>query len=350
MTVAIIGCGRIGRVHAAALRAAGGTPRLVVCDPNAEAAARAAASFGAAEWYADTSQLLAAERPNVVHVCTPPATHVPVAVRALEIGAHVLVEKPMALDSTETARLWAALRTRPGALCVDHNFLFEPEMLTARRWVAEGRIGTVFAADVFYGVDQMPGDPGPGAWAGELPGGRFTDLLPHGLYLLRHFLGELRVVSAASNGTNGAQTELRALLEGERGLGAVHVSLATVPWELGLTLRGTGGTIRVDLARQRAIITRPVTASRRSLAVARLALSTGLQTGLGAARRVTGKLTGTLRGYPGMRALITRFHANVRADLPPPVSFADGAAVATLLARIRHRLAAGGPVAVRRSA
>src|SRR6185295_3262165 len=106
--------------------------------------------------------------------CTPPATHASLAVRALRSGARVLVEKPMALTTEECGRIASALRPDPGRLCVDHNFLFEPEVLLARRWVAEGRIGRAVAVDAFYGVDTLAGAAGPGAWSAALPGGRFT--------------------------------------------------------------------------------------------------------------------------------------------------------------------------------
>src|SRR5262249_20220924 len=153
----------------------------------------------------------------------------------------------------------------------------------------------------------------------------------HPLYLLMHFLGEVHGVNArqASAGT-GEPTELAALLECEGGLGTLHVSLATVPWELGLTIRGTTGTIRVDLARQRAILARP-RGGPRPIAAARLGASIAFQTAAGVLDRVHGKLSGRLRGYPGMRALVQRFYAAVRDGLPPPVPYTDGAAVAAVL-------------------
>lgn len=340
MKVALVGAGRIGRVHANAIRRQPGIERLVICDPDGNAAGRAASDFGAAASYDDVERMLDAEQPNVVHVCTPPATHAPAALAALAAGAHVLVEKPMVLGSDEVAQLAAELRDRPGALCVDHNFLFEPEMITARTWVAEGSIGEVVSAEMFYGVDSLPGEVGPGSWSQALPGGRFTDLLPHGLYLLMHYLGDVRGVSARRGRRLSASsaTELGVLLDCERGLGTVRVSLASAPWELGLTIRGTAGTIRVDLARQRAVVARHRGRGPRKVAQIVLALDLAAQNAVGAVRRITGKLDGKLGGYPGMRTLISRFYASVRNDLPPPVSFDDGARVVAAIERVRSSL------------
>ena len=339
MKVALIGAGRIGRVHADAIRRQVGIERLVVCDPDAAAAARAASDFGAAASYDDVGRMLDAERPNVVHVCTPPATHASVALAALASGARVLVEKPMVLVSDEVMQLAAALRDRPGALCVDHNFLFEPEMITARGWVAAGQIGEVVAAEMFYGVESVQAGSGPGAWSQTLPGGRFTDLLPHAVYLLMHLLGEARGVSARrGRRVDAPATELGVVLDCERGLGTVRVSLASQPWELGLTIRGTAGTIRVDFARQAAILARHRGTGSRKVGQVVLALDVAAQGAVGAVRRVVGKLNGRLGGYPGMRTLITRFYSSVRNDLPPPVSFDDGARVVAVIERVRTGL------------
>src|SRR5262249_40215134 len=134
-------------------------------------------------------------------------------------------------------------------------------------------------------------------------------------------------------------TELGVLLDCERGLGTVRVSLASQPWELGLTIRGTAGTIRVDFARQRAVVARhrrgrlPRQAAQIGLGVAVAAPNAA-----GAVRRIVGKLNGRLNGYPGMRTLIARFYASVRNDLPPPVSFDEGARVVAAIERVRSGL------------
>jgi predicted dehydrogenase len=345
MKVAVVGCGRIARAHADAIRGLEDGAALVFCDPDLDAARRTAVACGGGPAYGAVDDCLAAERPDVVHVCTPPDAHAGLAVRALSAGAAVLVEKPLALSRAETAIIAAALRQRPGALCIDHNFLFEPCMLTARGWVSAGRIGRVLAADVFYGVDPLPGDTGPGAWVRALPGGRFTDVLPHALYLARHFLGDVERVAACDGAGPAGRTDLGVTLACARGLASVRVSLAATPWELGVVLRGEEGTIRIDLARQRAILAHVPRGAGRRVTQLRVAAATAAQTALGVVDRALGKATGRLRGYPGMRALIAAFHRSVRDGLPPPVPFQDGAAVVAALETILACLRAGEALA-----
>ena len=345
MKVAVVGCGRIGRVHAAAVRDLATGAALVFCDPDEDAARRTAASFGGGAVYRSVDDCLAAERPAVVHVCTPPDTHADLAIQALSAGAAVLMEKPLALSRAQTAMIAAALRERPGALCVDHNFLFEPCMRSARGWVSSGRIGRVLAADVFYGVDPLPGDAGPGAWAKALPGGRFTDVLPHAIYLARHFVGDVERVAACDGAGPAGLTDLGVTLACRRGLASLRVSLAATPWELAVVLRGEEGTIRVDLARQRAVLVRAPRGAGRRTTQLRVAAATAAQTAFGVVDRALGKATGRLRGYPGMRALIAAFHRSVRDGLPPPVTFEDGAAVVAALETIGACLRAADDLA-----
>src|SRR4029453_11236424 len=100
--------------HGAAVRGLGAGAALVYCDRDEAAARRTAASLGGGPAYAAVDDCLAAERPDVVHVCTPPDTHAYLAVRALSAGAAVLVEKPLALSRAETTGTPAGRGPRAG--------------------------------------------------------------------------------------------------------------------------------------------------------------------------------------------------------------------------------------------
>ncbi len=71
---------------------------------------------------------MAAEaRLDVVHVLTPPDTHYDAARRALEVGLHVLIEKPLCIDRDDCRRLLQLAHERGLSLGVNHNFLFTDE-------------------------------------------------------------------------------------------------------------------------------------------------------------------------------------------------------------------------------
>ena len=107
---AIVGTGAIAHAHAAAIAAYPHAELVAVTDRSRESADAFAEKYGAPSVYDDLDTLLASERPDVVHVCTPPVAHRDQSVAASRAGAHVIVEKPPApsLDELDDMRSAAA--------------------------------------------------------------------------------------------------------------------------------------------------------------------------------------------------------------------------------------------------
>jgi predicted dehydrogenase len=109
--IAFVGAGNIARVHARALAGpvADGTAALVAAtDTDARAVARLAAEAGLGRTYPSLADLLEREQPDLVHLCTPPGTHHPLALACLRAGTSVLVEKPPAISLREFDEIAAA--------------------------------------------------------------------------------------------------------------------------------------------------------------------------------------------------------------------------------------------------
>lgn len=96
----IVGCGGIAQVHAQALAALDGVELCAFADRRKERAEEFAVRYGAgrAQSYGDLEEMLAVERPDVVHICTPHYLHVPMAVKVLESGGAAFMEKPPAIS------------------------------------------------------------------------------------------------------------------------------------------------------------------------------------------------------------------------------------------------------------
>ena len=97
MKIAVVGTGYIAaRRHIPAWKRLTGKAELVaLCDADAARAEECAGRFEVPSFYSDLGQLLERERPDLVDICTPPRSHLGVALQAMDGGAHVLVEKPM---------------------------------------------------------------------------------------------------------------------------------------------------------------------------------------------------------------------------------------------------------------
>ena len=93
-SAALVGCGDISAIHIDALTRLN-LPIVGVCDTVAERAEQVANTLGVPA-FTDHQELLEHTTPDVVHVCTPHAEHLPVALDVLDGGHHLLVEKPLA--------------------------------------------------------------------------------------------------------------------------------------------------------------------------------------------------------------------------------------------------------------
>jgi predicted dehydrogenase len=115
LRTAIVGSGFVARVHAAAVRDFGGRV-VAVCSRTRAGAEELAMEIGAAAF--DSLEDALGSGVDVVHVCTPNALHAEQTLRALEHGAHVVCEKPLATSTAESAQMLAALESsgRVGAV------------------------------------------------------------------------------------------------------------------------------------------------------------------------------------------------------------------------------------------
>ncbi|MBI2942066.1 MAG: Gfo/Idh/MocA family oxidoreductase [Chloroflexi bacterium] len=159
LRVAVAGCGVHGTHHHLANYARFPDVEVVgVCDANPDRAAAAAAQYGVAHWYADHRALLDAHRPEVVSVCTPPASHCAITRDALAAGADVLCEKPLAASLAEAETMVEAARRHGRLLSIGLQTRYVPAAAYLRELIASGRLGRVFHSRVWCGhVMNIPG-------------------------------------------------------------------------------------------------------------------------------------------------------------------------------------------------
>ncbi|MFZ2879444.1 MAG: Gfo/Idh/MocA family oxidoreductase, partial [Phototrophicaceae bacterium] len=139
----VIGTGFIGPVHVEALRRIGVHVRGVL-GITPEKSRAAADSMRLEVAYDDFQSVLDDPQVDSIHITTPNKTHLEFSKRALLAGKHVICEKPLAMDATETAELVALSRSRPNQIAaVNYNKRFYPLVQHAREAVAAGEIGEV---------------------------------------------------------------------------------------------------------------------------------------------------------------------------------------------------------------
>jgi len=340
LKVGVVGGGVIAATHVPYIKKAGG--RIVgAADVSLVRANELADRFAIRNIYRSVEELIDAEHPEVVHVLTPPHTHAAVAVAALERGVHVLVEKPMANTLAEVEAMTRAAQRGGAMLTVDHNRLFDPVMLEARRLVAEGELGDLVGVDSF-----QSGNASERPWLDRLPGGGIGDLVPHPLYLQLAFLGHVRDMEVMTTAGGGRLEEVRVLMQGDEGVsGVLTISTRAYPHLNTLKLYGTRMTIEVNLNNMTLVKRRDYAVPKiiaKSLPNLDEAWSLVKQT----AANTVNFLRGRVRYYPGMGILIDRFYTALRSGGQAPVSIAEGTEVVRVTEEIWRQV---GDRAVTRS-
>ena len=155
VSAAVTGTGFIGPVHVEALKRLGVNVAGVL-GSSPEKSRKAAATMGLAKAYGSFDEFLADDEVDVVHITTPNRLHFDEASRALEAGKHVLCEKPLAMNSTESAQLVEMARRAKGQVAgVNYNVRFYPLCLEASDMVKRGDLGDVYSVCGSYAQDWL---------------------------------------------------------------------------------------------------------------------------------------------------------------------------------------------------
>ena len=152
--VAVVGAGFIGPVHVEGLRRAGAAVTGLL-DMTPEKSRQAAARLGLARAYDSLDQLLNDPEVQAVHITTPNRFHFEMASAALRAGKHVLCEKPLAMDSRESAELVRLAGASGVAAGVNYNIRYYPLCQEAAQRVREGVLGEVFHVTGGYVQDWL---------------------------------------------------------------------------------------------------------------------------------------------------------------------------------------------------
>ncbi|RQS40908.1 Gfo/Idh/MocA family protein [Burkholderia sp. Bp8990] len=153
LTAAIIGAGMIGEIHLRAARLAGARIAGIV----ASTPERTSAAAGRLDVRAYPSADAAIDDPavDVVHICTPNATHHQLAMAALAAGKHVICEKPLAIHADQAAELVAAAARADRVATVPFVYRYHPMVREARARVQTGGIGALHMIHGSYLQDWL---------------------------------------------------------------------------------------------------------------------------------------------------------------------------------------------------
>lgn len=256
LTVAIIGCGRIGSRHAKVIQSdLFGKVRLIAAaDVNPSKKIKFSESFGI-PCFSTTNELLHSlpSNLNLAIVCTSSGDHFRTAKEILNSGINVLIEKPITLrlsDAEELIKL--AERNRLKIYVVKQN-RFNPAIQFSHKAFKDGVIGKPFFASIRVlwcrNLDYYQQDSWRGTWS--LDGGALINQAIHHLDILQWFLGDVDSVSAIGGKVNNprdAFDTIAGYVRFKNGvIASVQVSSAVQPKDLEASfgLFGTAGSFEI---------------------------------------------------------------------------------------------------------
>ncbi|NQX63287.1 Gfo/Idh/MocA family protein [Paenibacillus qinlingensis] len=194
--IGIIGAGNIGNVHMETFKTIPWAQLAGVTDVYLPLAEMRAKDHNIEQVYANSDKLLADPSIDAVVIAVSNEWHAPIAVKALEAGKHVMLEKPMAIDLISARQIVEAERKSGKILMIPHQMRWEAASIAVKEQVEKGALGHIYHAKASY--MRRKGIPGWGTWFTQMDksgGGPLIDLGVHMLDLTLYLMGNPKPVS-----------------------------------------------------------------------------------------------------------------------------------------------------------
>lgn len=194
MKVALIGIGGMGFNHFKQYAKIEGAQVIAVADVRTDMAKEKVADENI-HIYASMDELLANETPDMIDICTPSYMHAEMSVKALELGYHVVCEKPMALTSADTEKMKKAAEKTGKNFMIAHVVRFMKPYMYLKKVIDSGEFGKLIHLDMKR-LSSIP------TWSWEdwmrdvkKSGGTPIDLSIHDLDFVQYVFGQPKQVS-----------------------------------------------------------------------------------------------------------------------------------------------------------
>lgn len=194
---AVVGCGHIGKRHAEMITRDEKAELVALCDirPKEELGIEAYT----VPFAKNLDELLEiASDVDVINICVPNGLHAEMAIRAIEAGHHVVIEKPMALTLADAERvIYTSLRYRKQVFCVMQN-RYSPPSVWIKEMVDSGKLGQIYMVQLNCYWNRDDRYYKPGGWHGDarLDGGTLFTQFSHFIDIMYWLFGDICDIQA----------------------------------------------------------------------------------------------------------------------------------------------------------
>ena len=351
LKVGIVGCGKIADSHIEEIQKLSCARVVAVCDLEPILAEQLACRYSVPHWYTDFDHMLSECRPDVIHIATPPHSHLTLARKSAEAGCHVFLEKPLALNATEGRLLIECLQQNRRKMTINYWPQFETPALALKELIAKGELGETVHIESYYGYD-LAGGFGQAVfsddrhWVHQLPGKLFQNIIDHALNKITPFLSDetLEIIARAyrrqqlnDGNRNDVLDELRVMILGDRV--SAYVTFCSHARPVGHFMRvyGTKNTAHVDFTFRTMLVEGKQTvpsAFGRLLPPFRSTWHSLRQ----ATHNVREFAGSRFHYFAGLNRLISLFYQGIICDTPVPIPYAEMLRVSEIIDEISAQI------------
>ena len=336
LNVGIVGCGKIADGHVEAIQKLECARVAAVCDLEPILAEQLARRYGVPHWYSDFDRMLCENRLDVIHIATPPHSHLELSRKSAEAGCHVFLEKPLALNASDGRRLIDCMQNAGRKLTINYWYNFEAHALALKEYIADGNLGAPVHIESYYGYD-LAGGFGQALfsddrhWVHQLPGKLFHNIIDHAINKVTPFLPDepLEIIARAyrrrdmkEDLTDDVLDELRVMILG--GSTSAYVTFSSHARPVGHFMRvyGTTNTVHLDYT-FRTMMIEENQAIPSALGRLLPPFKTGWQSlrqGTHNAREFAGS---RFHFFAGLNRLLSLFYESILHDTPVPIPYTE---------------------------
>jgi len=252
MKILVVGCGSIGERHIRNLKMLS-IDKIIACDTNPERLALIKDKYDVQETYTELQKAIN-QGIDAVLVCTPPSTHIPIALKAIDYKAHVFIEKPMSNNLDGVDELIKNASKNGLIICVGYNFRFHQGLKLLKKMVDRGEIGKILSARAEFGQylpDWRPWQDYRQSYTSkkELGGGIILDG-SHEIDYMRWLLGDVEQLFCFAGKISSLEVETEdvagILIKFKSGaiIGEIHLDFVRHDYSRTCEIIGEKGTIK----------------------------------------------------------------------------------------------------------
>lgn len=314
MKIVFVGCGVIAFSHLKKLKKLLPEAKIFLCDVNETNCKTLAQKIPVDGYSTNLDNLLKTEKPDSVHVLTPPNYHFEIAQKCLLEGANVFIEKPITETSIEYKALLDLAKSKNKIVYGDYSTLGMPVLLKAREEIKKGGLGRLISVSC-----NFAGSPGnstipysdPYHWAYNLKGGILQNMIDHPLSVVLSFMDKTEGFKCTSLSRNVLPNKVNDLIQitlnNDDQIGTVFLSFGHGCNHRTAELLFENGVITLDLGRQLYFCVRG-TGRQNFLMKAYSGIAQGKAYIFGTIKNFYDAFTGKLQKDPGISNILKNYY------------------------------------------